>query len=117
MNNLNNCIFCRIIAHKQAAEIVYQDNDVTAFKDIHPLTPVHILIAPNKHIPSINEITAGDQQIIGYLFSIAKDLAIQNGIDQSGYRLVINNGKDAGQSVSHIHVHLIGGKPMPVNFG
>jgi len=117
MNKPNDCIFCQIIALKQAADIVYQDNDVTAFKDIHPLTPVHILIAPNKHIPSINEITASDQWLIGNLFSIAKDLAIQNGIDQSGYRLVINNGKDAGQSVSHIHLHLIGGKPMPAKFG
>ena len=117
MNEQNNCIFCQIIAGKQAADIVYQDDLVTAFKDIRPLTPVHILIAPNKHIQSINQMTADDQELIGYLFSIAQQLAEQNGIHQSGYRLVINNGKDAGQSVLHIHLHLIGGKPMPVKFG
>ncbi len=117
MSQDNNCIFCQIIAGRQAAEIVYRDGLVTAFQDIHPIAPIHILIAPNKHIPSLNQITTDDQQLIGYLFSIAKKLAAQYKIEQSGYRLVLNTGKDAGQSVLHIHLHLLGGKSMPVKFG
>ena len=117
METSDDCIFCQIIARKRTAEIVYQDNKITAFKDIHPLTPVHILITPNKHIESIAEISTSDEALIGNLFIIARQLAAQFGVDKSGYRLVINNGKDAGQSIPHLHLHLIGGKPMPVRFG
>lgn len=113
----NNCIFCQIISGKYPEKILFQDEKVTAFRDIHPLTPVHILIVPNQHITSINQIEPSDEPLLGHLFTIAKELASHEGIDQSGYRLVINTEKDAGQSVFHLHLHLIGGTRMPVKFG
>jgi len=106
------CIFCQIIHNEVNAIIVYQDDRVTAFRDIHPVSPTHILITPNKHIESLNMLAAGDEVLIQNLFSVARELALQEKIVGSGFRLVLNTGPDGGQSVAHLHLHLIGGRRM-----
>jgi histidine triad (HIT) family protein len=111
------CVFCRIIRGESPAQIVYQDDQVTAFHTNAPRMPVHLLIVPNRHIDSVNELEEADAALIGRLTVVAASLAAINGIAESGYRLVINTGADAGQSVSHLHLHLIGGRHMPVFFG
>lgn len=111
------CIFCRIIAGKAPADVYYRDDDVIAFRDIHPVAPVHILIVPVKHIDSINELTEEQREIAGELLVVAAKLAKQFNIDQNGYRLIINTGKHGGQVVQHLHVHLIGGQRMRFPIG
>jgi histidine triad (HIT) family protein len=107
---MTSCIFCQIIAGKQPATILYQDEQVTAFRDLHPQGPTHILLVPNRHISSMAEVQAADGELLGALLLAAAQLARQAGL--GGYRLVINNGAEAGQSVWHLHLHLIGGRPM-----
>ena len=107
-----NCIFCKIIAGQAPADIVYQDDAVTAFTDLHPAAPVHLLIVPNTHIGSINQISAEDAALMGRIFVVARELAERNNISSSGYRLLINTGPDAGQTVYHIHLHLMGGERL-----
>ena len=106
------CIFCRIVANQATANILYRDEQVTAFRDTRPVGPTHLLIVPNKHIDSLNTIQEEDDALLGYLFAVARRLAVKEGVDQSGYRLVLNTNKDAGQSVFHLHLHLIGGRSM-----
>ena len=106
------CLFCKIISGEIPGTIVFRDEQATAFRDINPAAPTHILIVPNKHIDSVNVLEAEDEQLVGHLFSVAGQLAKGEGIDQGGYRLITNTGLDAGQTVFHIHVHLIGGQPM-----
>ncbi len=113
---MNDCIFCRIIAGEAPATILYADELVTAFYDIHPITPVHILVVPNRHIESVNDIRKEDATLLGHLIVIARQLASTHGLEQRGYRLVINTGPEAGQSVFHLHLHLIGGRRMPFRF-
>ncbi len=108
-----DCIFCKIINRQAPSEILYQDALVTAFRDTLPAAPVHILIVPNRHIASMNEVTPGDETLMGHLLSVAPGIARQAGVDGSGYRLVINTGPDSGQAVFHIHLHLIGGRKLP----
>lgn len=107
-----NCIFCQIVAGQAPAEIVYQDDTVTAFTDRHPAAPVHLLIVPNTHISSVNQISPEDAGLLGRLFVVARDLAEQMKVSSSGYRLLINTGPDAGQTVHHIHLHLMGGERL-----
>ncbi|MBU0511166.1 MAG: histidine triad nucleotide-binding protein [Chloroflexi bacterium] len=114
---MTDCIFCKIIAGDIPSEKVYSDELVTAFRDINPAAPTHILIIPNRHIASINELTPEDEQLAGHLFSIAKTLAVQEGIAESGYRLIINTGPDSGQEVFHLHLHLLGGSKMRYPMG
>jgi histidine triad (HIT) family protein len=106
------CLFCKIVSGEIKGDIVFRDEQATAFRDINPVGPTHILIVPNRHISSINELDSDDEPLMGYLFTIARQLAKSEGIDQSGYRLIINTGPHAGQAIFHIHVHLIGGGPM-----
>ncbi len=106
------CIFCRIVANQATANILYRDQQVTAFRDMNPMGPTHLLIVPNKHIDSLNALQDEDESLIGYMFAVARRLAAKEGVDQSGYRLVLNTNKDAGQSIFHLHLHLIGGRPM-----
>jgi histidine triad (HIT) family protein len=106
------CIFCKIVAGEISATIVHKDEHVTAFRDIHPAAPTHILIIPNKHIESIHAATREDQALIGHLFLAAQQLAEKENLAPNGYRLVTNIGADAGQSVFHLHVHLLGGRKM-----
>lgn len=105
-------IFSKIIAKEIPAEIVYQDDLVTAFKDINPQAPTHILIVPNKEIPSVNDVTAEDELMLGRMFTAARKIAEEQGIAASGYRLLINNGDDGGQEVPHLHMHILGGRKL-----
>jgi histidine triad (HIT) family protein len=108
----DTCIFCKIVSNEARATIVYRDEQVTAFRDIHPVAPTHILIVPNRHIESVNALEAEDEQLIGHLFTTAGKLAKEEGIDKGGYRLITNTGIDGGQTVFHLHLHLIGGQRM-----
>jgi histidine triad (HIT) family protein len=107
-----DCLFCGIIDGHITGAIVYQDSTVVAFKDVRPQAPVHVLIVPRKHIPSLSDLAAGDASVIGAIFTIAAKLARELGIADSGYRVVVNCGADAGQSVWHLHYHLLGGRPF-----
>jgi histidine triad (HIT) family protein len=108
---MSACVFCRIVRGEAPARIVYQDEDVTAFQDLRPRAPTHILIVPNRHITGVAAAEPEDSALLGKLFVIARRLAEQEGI-VNGYRLVVNNGPRAGQSVFHLHVHLLGGRPL-----
>jgi histidine triad (HIT) family protein len=109
---MTDCLFCKIIAGDIPSTNVYRDEQVTAFRDINPAAPTHILILPNKHIDSVNVLISDDEQLIGHLFIVAKQLAAQEGFAENGYRLIINTGPEAGQTVFHVHLHLLGGAPM-----
>ena len=106
------CIFCRIVANQTSANILYRDQQVTAFRDLHPQGPTHLLIVPNRHIDSLNDLRDEDEALVGYMFLVARRLAAKEGVDQSGYRLVVNTRDDGGQTVYHLHLHLIGGRQM-----
>lgn len=112
-----NCIFCEIIAGEKPGTIVYQDDYVVGFLDINPASPVHILIVPRKHIPSIGDVQEEHEALVGHLFTVANKLAAENGISNSGYRLIINSGPDARQAVFHLHLHLLGGRAMRFPMG
>ena len=105
-------LFEKIIAGELPATVLYRDSRVIAFLDIRPAAPVHILIVPNKPIPTANDIADEDESLIGHMFIVARDLARQQGIAESGYRLIINCNADGGQEVYHLHVHLLGGRPL-----
>lgn len=105
-------LFTRIINREIPAEIVYEDDLVLAFRDIRPLAPVHILIVPRKEIPTAADVSAEDELALGRLFTAARTIAQQMGIDQSGYRLIINCREDGGQEVFHLHMHLLGGRSL-----
>jgi len=107
-----DCLFCRIASGEIPSEIVFQDDLITVFKDINPAAPVHLLLIPNKHIPSIQEMEEGDVELFGRFFLTAKQVARQVGIADSGYRLIVNNGPDAHQEVLHVHMHILGGGAM-----
>jgi histidine triad (HIT) family protein len=114
---VDDCIFCKIIAHELPGDYLYQDAQVTAFRDIHPVAPTHILIVPNKHLASVNDLESGDEAVIGRLFTIARRLAEQESIQDTGYRMIVNTGPHAGQVVFHLHLHLIGGQKMRYPMG
>jgi histidine triad (HIT) family protein len=107
-----DCIFCKILEGKIPSKIVYKDEKVTAFRDVHPMAPIHILIVPNQHIDDLNSVTIGDETSLGHMFIAARLIADKEGIQQSGYRLVVNTGAEAGQTVFHLHMHLLGGKQL-----
>jgi histidine triad (HIT) family protein len=107
-----DCLFCRISKKELPAKIVHEDEQVVAFDDINPQAPTHILVLPRKHIGGLNELTTADAALIGHLHVVAAELARQRGIADSGYRTVINTGRGAGQSVFHLHLHLLGGRGM-----
>ncbi len=108
---MKDCIFCKIVNRKIPAEILFENEWIIAFKDIKPIAPVHILIIPKKHLESVNQLTDDQEseKIGGHLLLAAKKLAQKEGIDKSGYKLLIRTGKDGGQEISHIHLHLLGG--------
>ena len=105
-------IFEKIISGELPAKIVFRDERVTAFLDIHPAAPVHILIVPNKVIPTANDIADADEALVGHMFIVARNLARENGIAADGYRLIINCNAHGGQEVYHLHLHLLGGRPL-----
>src|SRR5512135_2978137 len=105
---MSDCLFCRIIARKTPAKIIYDDEVVTAFEDVNPQAPVHTLIVPKKHLSTTLDITEKDNELIGRLFMVANRVAMEKGIAERGFRLVMNTNPEAGQSVYHIHLHLLG---------
>jgi histidine triad (HIT) family protein len=107
---MSNCIFCKIIAREIPAQIVYQDEFVTAFRDINPEAPVHILVVPNSHIVTLDQAGQVDEGIVGKVFLAAGKIAFQEGVTAGGYRVVANFGVDAGQIVPHLHLHLLAGR-------
>jgi len=111
------CIFCRIVAGGLPADVIYQDEDFLAFRDIMPKAPTHVLIIPKAHITSVAELTDGQQKLAGRLIIIAKNLAKKEGIARTGYRLAINCGPEGGQVVPHLHLHLLGGRQMDAKLG
>lgn len=105
-----SCIFCKIVEKKIPSRIVYEDDSVIAFEDVNPQAPVHTLIVPKKHIPDIHSMTETDRELIGHLFLTARKIAADKGLDARGYRMVINNGPGAGQTVFHLHLHILSGR-------
>ena len=105
-----DCIFCKIAKKEIPSSVVYEDDKVLAFNDISPQAPVHILVIPKIHVTSVAELE--DMDVVRDLFSVMKRLAEEKGIAKSGYRIVVNHGKDAGQAVPHLHFHLLGGRPL-----
>lgn len=104
---MENCIFCNIVNKKLPTDIVFENDNMIVFKDINPKAPVHLLIVPRKHIPSVNDIKEDDLQIMGELFLTAKKVAKEVGVSDKGYKLVVNVGKGGGQEIFHIHLHLL----------
>ena len=114
---MQDCIFCKIIAGEIPSKKVYEDDQALAFWDINPAAPVHVLVIPKKHITSAIALTSEDTALLAHLFEVIKIVAKEVGVDQSGFRLVSNIGADAGQSVPHLHFHILGGKVFTGNFG
>jgi len=109
---MSDCLFCKIANREMDSDIIYEDDDVVAFHDINPQAPTHILIIPRKHIPTMADAQDTDQLLLGKLLLIAKDLANDAGLEENGYRLVMNTGEQGGQAVYHIHLHVLGGRAM-----
>ncbi len=109
---MEDCIFCKIVKGEIPCEKVYEDDKVLSFKDINPGAPNHVLIIPKKHIGSLNEVTEEDSMLIAHVFLVAKEIVKKLGIDDTGYRIVSNCGEDGGQTVPHIHFHVLGGRSL-----
>jgi histidine triad (HIT) family protein len=107
---MDNCLFCRIVAHQLPARIVFEDDSVVAIEDVNPQAPVHLLVIPRRHLPSLKEATHEDEPLLGRLLTVAAQLARERGLELKGYRTVINSGAFAGQSIFHLHVHVLGGR-------
>ena len=112
MTQDSNCMFCRIVGGEVTTRIVYADDLITAIRDLNPQAPTHILLLPNKHIAGIGDVTDADAQVLSALFLTAPAIAREQGLAEGGYRLVVNQGANGGQSVFHLHLHLLGGRKM-----
>ena len=108
----SNCLFCKILSGEIPADIVYESETAIAFRDINPQAPTHLLIIPRKHIATINDIVEEDEVLVGSLYSAAREIAAAEGIAEDGFRAVMNCNEGAGQTVFHIHLHLLGGRPL-----
>ena len=109
---MSDCIFCKIINKELPSTVVYEDEEILAFKDINPVTPVHILVIPKKHISNLNEVEPEDEATIGKIYTVIKQIARKEGIAEKGYRIIVNCGEDGGQEVGHLHFHILGGKKL-----
>ncbi len=107
-----DCLFCKILAGDIPADVIFESDNALAFRDINPQAPTHVLIIPREHIATINELDAGDEAVVGNLFLVAKQIAKQEGIANDGYRVTMNCNAAAGQTVFHVHLHLLGGRQM-----
>ena len=107
-----DCVFCQIVAGKIPSETLYQDEEVIAFRDINPLAPTHVLIIPKRHVASLAQLTDDEMPLIGHMARVANQLAGEEGVAESGYRLVISSGEQGGQIVPHLHMHLLGGRRL-----
>ena len=114
---MTDCIFCKIIKGDIPSTTIFRDEQLTAFRDINPAAPTHILIVPNRHIDGVDTLASEDEALVGHLVNVAGQIAAREGIAEGGYRLIINTGADAGQTVPHIHVHLLGGAPLKYPMG
>jgi len=112
-----DCVFCKIVAGEIPADIIYRDEEVIAFRDINPQAPVHLLIIPGKHIPSLADLTEAESSLVARMINIANQLAVKEGVSEGGYRLVINCGEQGGQLVPHLHMHLLGGRQLSATLG
>lgn len=110
MKEVTDCIFCRIVAKELPADVVYEDEQILAFRDIKPVAPVHILVIPKRHIKSLQDAQPADEQLLGALLGVARQVAAEQNL--AGYRVATNIGKDGGQVVGHLHLHVIGGRPL-----
>ena len=109
---MENCIFCKIIKGEIPSEKVYEDDEILAFKDINPAAPIHILVIPKKHISSLLQLEDEDYELVGKIYKVINKLARQLNIEEEGYRVIVNCGKDAGQEVMHLHYHLLAGRKL-----
>ncbi len=109
---MEDCIFCKIIKKEIPSNIVYEDSEIVAFRDINPVAPVHILVIPKKHISSLIDLKAEDEIIIGKIYTVINKIVEQEGIKEKGFRVVVNCGEDGGQEVKHLHFHILGGKKL-----
>jgi histidine triad (HIT) family protein len=107
-----DCLFCKMVAGEIAPDTVYEDDDVLAFRDINPQAPTHVLVVPKRHISTINDLEPADAELVGKLYLAAQQVAAKDGIAEEGYRTLMNCNAGAGQSVFHIHLHVLGGRPM-----
>lgn len=112
-----DCLFCKIVAGDIPSQLVHKDELVTAFRDINPAGPTHVLIIPNRHIASINEVVPGDQALLGHMLLTARKVAELESLTENGYRLIVNTGEHGNQTVKHLHLHVIGGQPMKYPMG
>lgn len=111
---MDDCIFCKIIKKEIPSNIVYEDEEILAFRDINPVAPVHILVIPKKHLESVLELNKEDEQLVGKIYTVINKIAKQEKIDEKGFRIVVNCGEDGGQEVKHLHFHIIGGKKLGI---
>ena len=107
-----DCVFCQIVSGEVSADILYKRGGVTAFRDLQPQAPTHILVVPDRHIAGPAFLSEPDDSLVGHVVRVAAEIARQEGIEESGYRLIINQGHDAGQTIDHMHLHLLGGRPL-----
>ncbi len=112
---MENCIFCSIIKKESPAKFLYEDDLAIVIEDQHPIAPIHLLVIPRRHVKSLNEMNEEDDNLLGHLLLVGRNMAKQVGIAESGFRIVINTGPQSGQSILHLHVHVIGGKPLSVD--
>jgi histidine triad (HIT) family protein len=117
MTMADDCIFCRIVRKEAPSRPIYEDHDLVAFPDMNPVAPVHVLIVPKEHMVNLNDVGKNDVGLLGKMLRLSAKIANDRGIADSGYRVVINNGDDGGQVVPHLHLHLIGGKPLDPKMG
>ena len=107
---MNDCIFCKIVSGDIPSNRIYEDEQVIAFRDINPQAPTHILVVPKRHISGVNELAEADEALVGHVYGVIARLVRELGIDESGYRVVVNSGVDGQQSVPHLHFHVLGGR-------
>ncbi|MGQ9730907.1 MAG: histidine triad nucleotide-binding protein [Candidatus Zipacnadales bacterium] len=106
------CLFCRIVAREIPADVVMEDDEVVAFKDINPQAPVHVLVVPKRHIPNTAASQPTDETLLGHVLRVGCQVATQLGVNETGFRLVLNNGPDSGEAVNHLHLHVLGGRKL-----
>lgn len=111
---MDDCIFCKIIKREIPSSIVYEDNEIIAFRDVNPQAPIHILVIPKKHISSLVDLKEEDEMVVGRIYTVINKIAEQEGIEKKGFRVIVNCGEDGGQEVKHLHFHILGGRKLGV---
>lgn len=111
---MDDCIFCKIIKREIPSSIVYEDNEIIAFRDVNPQAPIHILVIPKKHISSLVDLKEENEMVVGRIYTVINKIAEQEEIDKKGFRVIVNCGEDGGQEVKHLHFHILGGKKLGV---